>query len=222
MAFTCPSCSAAIPGVTTEEALKQRLADQKAAHTAALDAATSKATAAEAELAAARPLAARAEALERDLAYQRAGIPDAASKAVETLYRGYRAEAGDAAVDRAAWLADATAQGDYAPMVAAVRTAAPPAAATPAATPPAATPPAATPPARSALPPASAGAAPAPGAVVRPKMTATEFQAATARLAADVRAQPTAELRAKARADYDAKRAEMVAQMDAPASPVTT
>lgn len=221
MAFTCPSCSAAIPGVTTEEALKQRLADQKAAHTAALDAATTKATAAEAELAAARPLAARAEALERDLAYQRAGIPDAASKAVETLYRGYRAEAGDAAVDRAAWLADAAAQGDYAPMVAAVRTAAPPAAGAPAATPPAATP-TATPPARSALPPASAGAAPAPGAVVKPRMTATEFQAATARLAADVRAQPTAELRAKARADYDAKRAEMVAQMDAPAPAVTT
>jgi len=225
MGYNCPHCSVEITGVTTEEGVKKRLAEQKAAHTTALaevaqraEQAAAKAAAAEADLGRLRPLAERAESLDRDLAYQRAGIPEAASKAVETLYRGYRAEAGDAAIDRAAWLADAAAQGDYAAMVAAVRVA--PAGAP--ATPPAAAPPAAKPPGASTLPPASANATANPPAAVAPKMSADQFREQTAKLAEAVRAAQTPEARTKARADYDTQRAALVAQMAAPTVAVTT
>jgi glutamate-1-semialdehyde 2,1-aminomutase len=48
MALTCPACSAALPGFTTEETLKQRLAEQKAAHSTVMGDLSTKAAAAEA------------------------------------------------------------------------------------------------------------------------------------------------------------------------------
>jgi len=220
MALTCPACSAALPGFTTEATLKERLAEQKAAHSTVMGDLSTKAAAAEADLSRLRPLAERAEALDRDLAYTRAGIPDAQSRAVETLYRGYRAEAGDAALDRAAWLADEAAQADYAPMIRAVRgvAAAPPPAAP--ATPPApGTPAAPAAPRASTLPPANAGVANAPAAPAKP-MTVADRNAELARRAADpnFRRLP-AEERRKA---HDGWKAELDARVEAPAASAAT
>lgn len=217
MSIACPHCAAALPGYTTEETLKTRLAEQKAAHATVLGDVSTKAAAAEADLVRLRPLAERAEALDRDLAYTRAGIPDAQSRAVETLYRGYRAEAGDAALDRAAWLADEAAQADYAPMIRAVRGAAatPPPVAPPAAPPPG-TP---APPKASTLPPANAGIVGAPAAPAKP-LSVADRNAELARRAMDpaFRRLPPEERR-KA---HDGWKAELDARVEQPGTGAAT
>lgn len=227
MGYACPHCSKDIAGVTTEEAVKARLAEQKAAHQTVAEKLQADLAAATADLTRLKPLAERAETIERDLHYTRAAVPAEAIKYVEALYTLHKAEAGDKAMSRDAWLASDEAKAN--PLLAGVlgkgaatqATASTQAAAQAAATTTAAAQTAA---ATTAQP--KAGPVASAGVVVTPPAAATKLSEADFRrqldtLAERVRQAPKGEARDKARAEYDAARAQLVQQVTTPASVAT-